>query len=706
LNYSIFLFDTAGEDQTPPDEFIGPFTFSVNELGGFDTFSLTLDAELDDDLITLPEVNWRIDIYFGAEIAYRGWVETVRPSITRGQKVYQISGAGLMARIQEFAVNAAFITDPAVDVSAVFVWLAERYLEGDERLGSFTTNIPGDLGTEVNHLEMFGSNVRREFDRLAEIAQGGLIWGFDAPSGVNRLYVKEKNGTTGFTFTLGVDPLVEPLEMAEDLAEVINAVRVIGGQARVPNLLHNSSFEMPTFASTADLLISPATIVQEGWRAMPKEIDAFSVDWISDGLTSPDHPYHGTYFLRIFVSGANNETSNGKYQHCLALHPSEDHWVSAKVNTDYKIRFALRSPGEFRFRIDLQVRKGNDRIETREGTETTRSGNFWLPVEKVLQTTADDTAIRPILYLLSDGVLDVDAADMFRVLGSGNRDEYIPGEVYEFEFRSDDTDTLPGLSDDAQESIDRYGLRHAVVQTEEVHDAQTAIPWATGYLNNAAVPRKMGTVTLDPCLTHVRYVDGAGVALGRVSIEGARTTIPPVHPSRLTYRSTKAGDVALTMELGSRRPDPAIDGGSGGGGGGSIGPGASPGGVLGTARANSRSSFAGGDGSSEIRRQSRYGPNEDAPYTREWDEDRTTAQIRARTGGIGTIEVYNDEGNPMPPASGTLTELYRQNVRLVYPDEWEWASDTEIEIVDGKRPVGNEVVTLVHTAFLNATMNL
>lgn len=682
IDWTLSLYDADGDEQTPDLAFIGPWSFSLSERGGFDTFTLTLKCELDDDLITVPEVNWRIDIEFNGEMAYRGWVETVRPSIVRGAPVTQLSGAGLMARIQEFAVNSVFIVpaptpSSGVDLFQVYTWLADRYLDGAGRLGTYTRDILSPTGTTVNYLEMFGSNVRRELDRLAEIAGDSLIWGFDAPSGDNRLYAKQRVNTrtqTDYLFTLGTDPIVE-LEITEDLSDVVNKVRLIGGKAAAPNLLYNSSYELPRqfTGSNPVTVLFDDPIYQDGWDGTVKGLTDWSIDWVSDGLTSGNEPYHGTYFVRVTPEGATDETDgDDKYQHFFAIHPGNDHWISLKKETEYVIRFALRSSAELKFRIDLQVKKSNDKIELIKGTQQTRSGAGFGVVEETLTTEEEDVAARPILYLLSDVTVDIDAADMFMV--GLNRLDYIPGEVVELTFRADDTTALPGLSTDAQASIGLYGIRERDVQTEEVTDPETVAAWVTGYLNSAAVPRKMGKVALEPCPVHVRFVNSAGTAMGQVEIAGARVTIPPIAPKRLTYSSTEYGDVRLEMELGERQPDIAI---------GSpavyIPAGGSPvGGLLGSPvesnyKAQSFNSFNGGHvGPSDTLRLT-YGPNEPGVYATAWDA--TEAGGRA-DGSVHAVTLQYSDGTPFEPASGSLVTVHNERGFLLDGVDYTITGDT------------------------------
>ncbi|HEU4754843.1 MAG TPA: hypothetical protein VFU47_17170, partial [Armatimonadota bacterium] len=239
-------------------------------------------------LPALPAPDWRFEVWLPGKSAplYRGRVDLVRPPLDSGPPSYRIAGAGRMARAKDFRMDCAYAKPYGADIKEVFAWVADHFLAGPERLGEFAQAIEEEIGYRVEHAAFFDSDVQQAFDRMAEAAQDLLIWGFDAtPGGADRLYVRKRPVAVvneDYRFRVGKD--VQFLEHAKDMSELANALRLIGGPAKAPNLVFNPSFELPRNPSEegpeGNLLVNGGFTSGGGWNYTP---DANSIEQESGG---------------------------------------------------------------------------------------------------------------------------------------------------------------------------------------------------------------------------------------------------------------------------------------------------------------------------------------------------------------------------------------------------------------------------------------
>ena len=275
----IYLYDGDGNRKPLPDKFIAGWNFNLEEFGGYGTFTLSLLTALDDrsdaenpvteHLPYPPQPNDRVDIYLGRTFAdkkpaYRGWIERTPPAIAEGTPTAQYSGVGRVGRQKTLKADVIFSrADGGADASEVLAWLASKKLAGEERLGDFVKSFDR-LSPEQKFetLDFHGQDCKSAFDQVADAASAALFWGWDFVEDASdvtaplpdRLYSKNRPLTVNeeaYRLRVGrPGDAVQYFEDDVDISEVHNAVRLIGGKSKAPNLLYNPSFERPLVAGT------------------------------------------------------------------------------------------------------------------------------------------------------------------------------------------------------------------------------------------------------------------------------------------------------------------------------------------------------------------------------------------------------------------------------------------------------------------------
>ncbi|MFN3653275.1 MAG: hypothetical protein ACK47B_27145 [Armatimonadota bacterium] len=279
ISTEVRLFNSAGERQPLPDRYVVDWSFELLDRGGCGTFTLQLHAELDDqELPALPGVNWRVEFWFDGVNIYRGWVEKPRGPVQVGAPLFVLDGVGRMGWCQSLLVDCRYVRPFGADVSEIYAWLAGKFLTGDERIPELVVACDDTIGYSLETADFFGANAQEAFDRMAEASQDLLIWGFDVtPEGTDRLYVRSRPlgvSNEDYRFRVGKD--VTFYEQPEDLSELVNAVRFIGGKAKAPNLVYNPSFELPKVAgegASGNLLSNPGFAFTGGWTFTPSVAD-------------------------------------------------------------------------------------------------------------------------------------------------------------------------------------------------------------------------------------------------------------------------------------------------------------------------------------------------------------------------------------------------------------------------------------------------
>ena len=410
LSPELRLYDTTGARQPLPDKAIVAWRFELLPKGGCGAFSLSLKAKLDDTEFSIPQINWRFEVWFDSICAYRGWFEKPSPEISN-EDLWKGQGAGLMGRLGQILVDCAFAKPYGADISEAFGWIASHYLVGTERLGEFAQSVTNPLGYTIEKAHFFGQTARSAFDKLAEAGQDLVLWGFDTtPEGNNRLYVVARPTTVvneDYRFRVAKDVIY--LDQPEDLSEVANAVRIIGRDAKAPNLVYNPSFEIPTVAGSgpsANLLGQPSFEAAGSWTygggsarqqtgGEPgeyarsgqwfAEIDAIG-EYIEQTVDMPTPGANQKYLLTCHLAKQNAATNQNVYIRVQELDSGgsvlstifdEARTVSSRSYTQYRHRFHSGSASAAKLRVRVYYDPGG-------GTNSVLVDDVWLHQEDSL----------------------------------------------------------------------------------------------------------------------------------------------------------------------------------------------------------------------------------------------------------------------------------------------------------------------------------
>lgn len=433
-------------------------------------------------------------------------------------------------------------------------------------------------------------------------------------------------------------------------------------------------------------------LAQDGWEAVDFGTGLATMSWAMISPTTP--AWHGIYYVNANVTGVDGTNTN-----VVWMRPTQDHWISARTRTNYRVRVRVRGAAGLGYRLGLDVQEKNKSTFQVFSAAGVLSGGGWQTLDAVLSVDSSTVSIRPILEFRSAGSYDVDAWQVYEDgIATIDPSQFWDGANLHFYLRGDNAApatplTLQpadpnGLSTAAQGSIAAWGLREAEVTIESITDIAQALAYGAGYLNEFAQPLKQGRLVIDPATVHVRFVDETDQAntQGQISVGGARTAIAPQNAARILYYGDANGKVRCEIELTNRRPDPALlllgllgKGSSGGGGGGGGGYTAS------NLIATPGNSVPGGNTSAAFSVQTAT-----AGDTGTFDAD-----VQLRTGG--TAANYNLT-LAKPIASGSPILVMREQVYLVsgvgYTTTVNGNGLTVIAFADGQKPIAGETVTI------------
>ncbi|HEY3281387.1 MAG TPA: hypothetical protein VGN26_03870 [Armatimonadota bacterium] len=300
LAFETRLYTAAGTRVPCPRAWVLSRDFILTERGGCDTFTLDLVAAYEDVEITallgaMPASNWRVEFWWGSACVYRGWVEQVERSLQDTPSL-TLTGCGLMGRCGTLLVDSAIVKAGGADVSEFFAQLAHRYLL--PALPGLTVSIDTPIGYTLERAEFFDTDLRAAFDKLADASMRGLLWGFavDPTGGGNVLYVRAMPIAVtleDYRFRAGRE--VTYLAQPEDLAGVVNAIKLVGGNAGAAgNTVYNSRFAqalLPGETVAGNLLIDPSFETGTVWHHNASD------PWVEtgDARKRPSERWSGAY---------------------------------------------------------------------------------------------------------------------------------------------------------------------------------------------------------------------------------------------------------------------------------------------------------------------------------------------------------------------------------------------------------------------------
>lgn len=323
---------------------------------------------------------------------------------------------------------------------------------------------------------------------------------------------------------------------------------------------------------------------QDGWEHTVKGTGAGTIDWAF--FTAPTlavpRAYHGAYCLRANLAGCGSigrQTDN-----TVVVQTTNNHWISVETFTAYRFRVHFRSSvGYDSIRLGAIIQKSGNlgQVTSWSSYQTLTGDGTWEELFFDVTTDGDSQAVRLMIEFSKDGTVDIDAIDFFNY-GLEHRSDFIPADNLEYYFRADNSTgaiELPmvsgggvlypdpdpkGLTDLAATSSGTYGLREARVQAD-LSDIDAAKTFAVGYLNDNAIPKIEGKLTLDPVEVLVRHVDPDAAtgtntlsADGWIRVLGFDPPLPDQWPAVIKYSRREDGYLRCEIDLSTRRPDLAL----------------------------------------------------------------------------------------------------------------------------------------------------
>jgi hypothetical protein len=253
----IRLYNADGTRKYLPQQWIESAEFELAERGGMQNGSLSILAPWEQLQLAGTEY---VDIWLWGQRLYRGWVRTAQNELNVPEKANPTL-YGLMEFLNGYLVRRCYCYAQPVDISQVFLDLANEYVVRSNRLPNLVLDAGGvpALGIQIQSFCAKGKTVSQALNDLCDQAPGQLIWGGDVDaSGNNRLYLRPRATSTKYKFPVG--DKVSAILYPRDATQVVNRVYVTGGKADPPNLASNGSFEECVLPGqlTSNVLLNPS----------------------------------------------------------------------------------------------------------------------------------------------------------------------------------------------------------------------------------------------------------------------------------------------------------------------------------------------------------------------------------------------------------------------------------------------------------------
>ena len=237
MSYQVLLFTKNGVRMTLPSRHVGTASYTVDGAGGFADFTLSLFAEPDE--LTHIVATDRVEIHHGGAMRYRGYVTDLRRS-EEEPATLELTGYGRVLSLTQQIITGYYQYPAQVDVSRCFGEIAAEYTARNPEI---VVQID-QVGALVETLDTNGKTIREAFDALMEFARATAVYGFDVDDiGRDRLYLRKIETTPSHSIVVPGATTGER-ETAQSIADLVNVVRVVGGDAKYPQMLPNPSMEV------------------------------------------------------------------------------------------------------------------------------------------------------------------------------------------------------------------------------------------------------------------------------------------------------------------------------------------------------------------------------------------------------------------------------------------------------------------------------
>ena len=171
------------------------------------------------------------------------------------KETHKLIAFGRMEDMNHVLLDKIVVHFEGADLSLYAAEVFSDYLARVRAATGTTPTLLQDIqpvGVSLQQLSATNTTARDALNRLFDQAGANAVWGWDIDpaTGYDRFYFRPRTtATVGHQFFIGGN--VRLLQVPLELSPVTNALKIQGGSAQYPNLVFNSSFEVPTAPSSA-----------------------------------------------------------------------------------------------------------------------------------------------------------------------------------------------------------------------------------------------------------------------------------------------------------------------------------------------------------------------------------------------------------------------------------------------------------------------
>ncbi len=328
-------------------------TWTLQESGG--TGQIDVDTgHRYDDLGFVPIIGDVVEIW---AVGTGETVPRVRGKVTIPSRTMEttehrtITAWGRSQDMNNVLLDAVKVQFEGADAAVFAGWLASNYAvrRGLVQGVDYVTDIQptGVILTELSCADTLASEAMQS---IVDNSPGNVVWGWDIDpaTGLDRFYMRPRVETLGNQFFIGAN--VKSIDAPSESTALKNAVKIIGGTARYPNLLTNSSFEAPGAPNGGS-----GNLLYDG------------------GFEQGDSDTHGWNYSSGGTAGRNHANASSGGQHSASAHSGE--WY-ATINTGGSITQDVRiTPGLLLYFTLYIARERGDHIVQGSATLTGLDAN-------------------------------------------------------------------------------------------------------------------------------------------------------------------------------------------------------------------------------------------------------------------------------------------------------------------------------------------
>lgn len=298
------LFTKAGAQKPLHSTRTRAMTWREERYGGWDSFTLTVNAEPGEDLGI--ENHDRIEFWWRGLRVFRGYVEEIERAIGDPGEM-TVSGYGISFLAGKPTIRHAYAYSTPVDLSRAFADIVTEYVTP---ILPDIALLPQDTGAIVSRVEADLTAVREALNDLTQThGENRALWGGKADDdGADLLYIKPFDSVVSHAFPVP-GWRTNAARNNVNSADVVTRLTIRGGNPRYPNLLYNASFERPMWGGEAsgNMVGNPGFEVQSddpghGIYAYWSGSGSYKA---SGGGTGEGSPYSGDWMWETDNGGEN-----------------------------------------------------------------------------------------------------------------------------------------------------------------------------------------------------------------------------------------------------------------------------------------------------------------------------------------------------------------------------------------------------------------